>query len=551
MTESVPAQEAPRRPAPGTKAPTGIPGVDEILGGGLPRGRPTLVIGDAGAGKTVFCLQALVNGATHSGEPGLYLSFEEDGGGLRRTVESFAWGGVPDDLHFHDALVGDDFESQGDFDLAGLLAILDHLCERHGISRIVLDGLDQLVGLLPDPVVREHETRKLLGWIRARDRTLILTGKALGDPAVLRFGLAGIEYGVDCVIRLERERSGGTVRRTFNVAKYRGSAHAENAYPYAITSKGIAVSYLASYVPDMNRAAGVLGTVPTGVYDLDEMLRGGLIRGSTTLLTGSPGTAKTTLSGIFIDAACRRGDRALMVLYDDYPDRVVANLRSIGLDLKSHVDNGLLRLEYIVSSASGPEQQVAVILNWIAEHGPACIVIDPLSALVRSGRNRFEIDAAEKLIQTLRARDITAVMTSLTDAENHETSASHISTVADTWIHLDYGIRSGERNRVLTIVKARGIGHSNKVRELVLGDDGVRLDKVYPLEQGMLIGGARIAREQQDFAQAREDRQSVADRLQRQAQDRLRLIDRIAQLSEELRQIDRVGNGGASDDDQH
>lgn len=522
-----------------TRCLTGMTGVDDILGGGLPRGRPILVAGDTGAGKTVFCLQTLLNGAVQFGEPGLYLSFEEREVDLRTAVDAFAWGGVPADLHFHDALVGHRFEADGDFDLLGLIGILDHLCDKYGIRRLVLDGIDQLLGSSDQPNHVRREISRLLDWIRERDRTCLITAKTKEQAGRFSDAYEHLLFQVDGVILLQQEMLHRTAQRTLRVVKLRGSEHGDNAYPTVITEQGIAALYLPPQRPvDGAPARATTARVSTGVGDLDEMLLGGLIAGTTTLITGSPGTAKTTLAGCFVAAACARGERALFVLFDEYPERVVSNLQSVGLDLRTCVDSGLLRMEHRVSSTAGPDSHVAAIRGWMEEHDPTCAAIDPLSALIKGRTDDSAATSIEHLVQSMRARGTTAMLTSLIEQEGREASEAHISTVADSWVHLDYGIRRGERNRTLTIVKARGIGHSNQVREMLLSDRGIALADVYPIEGGMLVGSSRLMQQQSDNVQRLATNAAHDIAAQHAAQKRLALLDTMARLQDELRQVE-------------
>ena len=517
-------------------------GIDDILAGGLPRGRPILVAGDTGAGKTVFCLQTLVNGAQRFGEPGLYLSFEERETDLRAAIDAFDWGGVPDDLHFHNVLVGYRFENNGDFDLLGLIGILDHLCDKFGIRRLVLDGIDQLLGNVEHPTQMRREVSRLLDWVRDRDRTCLITAKAPAPAGAASDAGEHLLFQVDGVVVLQRDLRHRTAQRTIRVVKLRGSAHGDNAYPIVITDQGMTALYLP---PERQSgkppATATTARVPTGVADLDDMLLGGLIAGTTTLVTGSPGTAKTTLAGLFLGAACARGERSLFVLFDEYPERVVSNLRSIGLDLEPYVKSGLLRMEHRVSSTAGADSHVAAIRGWLEEHQPACVAVDPLSALIKGRGDDSASPSIEQLVQAMRARDATALLTSLIEQEGRESSEAHVSTVADSWIHLDYGIRRGERNRTLTIVKARGIGHSNQVREMLLSDDGVALTDVYPVEGGMLVGSSRLVRQEADTVERRAHETAQAAMAQQMADRRIAILDEISGLQDRLRRLEAGG----------
>ncbi len=525
------------------RCPTGIPGVDDILEGGLPRGRPILIAGSPGSGKTVFCLQTLVNGARDMGEPGLYLSFEERGRELQSSIQAFDWKGPIEDLHFHDAMVIHSVESSGPFEIAGLIAIIEHLCTKHGIRRVVLDGIDVLMGYMGEDAAEHRELQRLLDWVRNSDRTCLITAKDAHGPGEQAKRQELLQFVVDCIIHLERRIAGRISQRTMVVVKYRGSAHGVNAYPFVITSLGISALYLPPHQKKADPKTthrSSRKTVSTGVRDIDKMFDGGLTRGSTTLITGQPGTAKTTLAGAFVEAACERGERTLLVLFDEYADRVVANLRSVNIALDRALASGLLRIEYRIASASGPDDHVAAIQNWISEHEPTCIAIDPLSAINKSIDANTAVPAIEHLVQAMRARDITCVLTSLTDGSTTEASGAHVSTVADTWVHLSYAIQRGERNRALTIIKARGIAHSGSVREMILSNDGISLAAALEIDGELLMGRARAFHEedlQERAALAAQDaeRERLARQLERQA-----VLDQIDALKGKLASLEAL-----------
>lgn len=518
------------------KSATGMPGVDDILAGGLPVGRPTLVAGDSGAGKTIFCLQTLFNGAAFFGEPGLYLSFEERSNELRRSIEAFEWSHAPETLHFHDALVDSDFESTGGFDLTGLIGILDHLCAQHGIRRLVLDGIDTLLDRIDSASAAHRELGRLLRWAGGSDRLVLLTAKLKGQAGRFADVYESMLFGVDCAIRLERRQVGRMSQRTLWIAKYRGSEHGENAYPFVICPKGIVSLYLdPSMVP---RAIRPAAPVSSGVSGLDDMLRGGFPAGSITLYTGSPGTAKTTLTGAFIEAACKRGDRALLVLFDEFGERVVSHLRSVGIDLQPHIDAGLLRIEYAIGGSVSADHHAVNMRTWTEDHRPDVIAIDPLSSLTKSFERDMVWPTVEHILHSIRMIGATAVITSLTEGGQDESSTAHVSTIADGWIHVAYGIRGAERNRVLTIVKARGVAHRDDVREMLLSDNGIELADVYPIEGGMLTGTTRVARMQADRERERRSEDQAAEEARGHAETRRRLLDDMVRLQEQLRQLD-------------
>lgn len=530
------------------KAATGIPGVDEMLDGGFPIGRPTLVTGDSGAGKTILCLQTLFHGASSCGEPGLYLSFEERSAEMAEMVTSFDWGDTPEELHFHDALIDMDFEATDGFELTGLLALLDHMCARDGIRRLVLDGIDVLLHRIGSAEERNTELGRLQQWIRQNDRTVLITVKAKGDKGLFDEIFEALLFGSDCAVHLQRRQDHRMSQRSIWVTKYRGSQHGENAYPFVISKRGIVSLHLSA---DMQPGKLRDQTpVSTGVQELDDMLRGGFPAGSITLYTGGPGTAKTTLAGAFVHAACVRGERALLILFDEFPDRVVGHLRSVGIDLQPHVDSGLLRIEYAIGGSLSPDHHGASIREWITDHRPDVIAIDPLSSLMKPFGRAAIWPAVEFLLHAIRISGATAMLTSVTTGTEQETSLLHVSTIADNWIHLAYGIRGAERNRVLTIVKARGVAHSNDLREMILGSDGVSLTDVYPIDGGMLTGTTRVARMRADQAEHDLDANTVGTDVGQLTRTRMRLLDDMAQLSEQLRRIDaKSHDAGSSIDD--
>jgi len=509
------------------KAATGIPGLDEITRGGLPAGRVTLISGGPGAGKTLLALQSLTRGAGRDGAPGIFVAFEESPDRIRANCAGFAWAGDEpwqDSIRFLDAQPGPDTVHAGSFDLDGMLAALGAQVAQTGARRIVLDAIDVVLALLPDAAARRRELLRLHHWLVARDMTAILTAKSgcggaldqkAGDAELLGF----LQFMVDCAIILRHEAVAGISQRSLRVLKYRGSAFAENEAPLLIGARGIEVAYAAR---ERETAAPVTDErVGTGVPRLDAMLDGGYHRGASVLISGAPGTAKTTLSGAFADAACRRGDATLMVSFDSRSEEVVRNLASVAIHLAPHLASGRLRILSARAVNGSAEAHLMRIKAEATAQGARCLVIDPLSALSQDGNAAFSHSVAERLIDWAKTRGMTLLCTSLLGATNPEQEGTplQVSTIADTWIHLSYVIRAGERNRALTIIKSRGTRHSNQVRELLLTSQGVTLEDVYLADGEVLMGTLRWAQENQErLRAARHAEQARLDRLRLDAE---------------------------------
>ncbi|MEP7302223.1 MAG: circadian clock protein KaiC [Caldimonas sp.] len=489
------------------KAPTGIAGFDEITGGGLPRGRTTLLVGGSGSGKTIFAAQFLAHGAGVCGEPGIFVAFEETPARIVTNLASFGWdlGALqPAKLFFLDAKPVPDLIQSGNFDLGGLMAALGAQAEAMGARRIVFDALDILLALLPDPAAKRRELYRLHEWLLARQLTGLITAKDGGDETSSfsdhPYGL--IQFMVDCAVVLNHRVVLGVSQRNLRVRKYRGSAFEENESPFVIGSRGFDVAIARKL--GRHDAPVTNERVSSGVERMDTMLGGGYYRGASVLITGVPGTAKTTLSGAFAEAACRRGERTLFVGFDSDGSEVVRNLSSVGLHLQQHVDSGLLRM-ISARTISGSAETLLVRIKALAkEHEARCLVIDPVSTLSRSGNELTAHGVAERLIDWTKADGITLVCTSLLDEMSGQMvdggTPMHISTLADTWIHLNYLVQAGERNRGMSIIKSRGTAHSNQVRELILSDEGVTLADIYTAGGEVLMGTLRWEKESAERA---------------------------------------------------
>jgi circadian clock protein KaiC len=494
-----------------TKVPTGIQGFDEITDGGLPSGRTTLVMGGPGCGKTVFALQALVNGARVK-QAGIFVAFEESTRQIIANAATFGWD-LPalekEKLFFLDAHVSPDDVKAGEFDLIGMLTLLEAKAADLHATHIVFDGIDVLLALLDDPAVERRELYRIRDWLLRTGLTGIITQKVGGQEADQRYGF--LQFMVDCVVVLRHQVADGSAFRHLRVMKFRGSGFAGDEFPITLTSAGL---QLTNRGPTELQYTVTDERISTGLARLDNMLRGGYYRGSDVLISGAPGTAKSTLAGLFAAAACERGERTLYVSFDEGPGQIVRNLRSVSIQLAPHVKSGVLRMYSTRTRGPNIEDQFGALRAKVREHQPRCMVIDPLSALATKTEHIASADAAQQFLDFLKLQGITVLNTSLMDGPAaDEATATGISTIADTWIHLSYIVQDGERNRALTIVKSRGTGHSNQVRELTLSDSGVDLTDAFVAQGKVLMGVARWEWEQAEQAQTKKVR--AATELQR------------------------------------
>jgi circadian clock protein KaiC len=481
-----------------SKAPTGIIGFDEMTGGGLPHGRTTLVAGGPGSGKTIFALQFLVYGAQHCKEPGIFVAFEETPKRIVSNFETFGWKLAElqnRKLFFLDAHPTPDLIQAGTFDLRGMLAALGAKANEMGARRIVFDAMDIVLALLPDAAAKRRELYRVHEWLLAHKMTGLITAKAGGDEES-SLGNSFMQFMVDCAVVLNHRVELGVSQRNLRVQKYRGSGFDENESPFVIGKGGfdVAVARMLGRVD----AKITNERVTSGVKRLDTMLGGGYYRGASVLITGFPGTAKTTLSGAFAEAACRRGERTMFVGFDSDATEVIRNLTSVGIHLAPYVKTGILRIISARTITGSAETLLVRIKALAREHKARCLVIDPVSALSQSGNELTAHGVGERLIDWCKADGVTLVCTSLLDEMSGEIGAGtrlQISTLADTWIHLNYLVQAGERNRGLSIIKSRGTAHSNQVRELILSNSGVTLADIYTAGGEVLMGTLRWERE--------------------------------------------------------
>jgi circadian clock protein KaiC len=517
------------------KAPTGIQGLDEITGGGLPAGRPTLVCGTAGAGKTMLAVEFLVRGATEFGEPGVFMLFEENAAELTANVRSLGFDldklAAQKKLKLdHVYIERSEIEETGEYDLEGLFIRLGYAIDSIGARRVVLDTLEALFAGLPNHAILRAELRRLFRWLKDRGMTAIITGER-GEHMLTRYGLE--EYVADCVILLDHRVTEQVSTRRLRVVKYRGSAHGTNEYPFLIGSHGISVLPITSLALDHKASSE---RVSTGITRLDEMFGvNGVYRGTSVLVTGSPGTGKTSISAAFVAAACRRGERALMFAFEESAAQIVRNMRSIGIDLEQCMKKGLLEIHSARPTLQGLEQHLLVMHDTVLAFRPSVVVIDPISNLTLEQHDTEVKATLMRLIDFLKQQQITTLFTSLTEGNiTPEDSQVGVSSLMDTWLLLRNVEHNGERNRTLYVLKSRGMSHSNQVREFVLTGDGIQLVDVYLGSGRVLTGTARVTQEAQERAAAALRRRDHARRLQELGVKRKALEAQIAALQIEV-----------------
>jgi circadian clock protein KaiC len=517
------------------KAPTGIQGLDEITGGGLPKGRPTLVCGGAGCGKTLLAMEFLVRGATEFNEPGVFMAFEETTRDLTQNVASLGFD--LKDLVARKKIVLDfvyiersEIEQSGEYDLEGLFIRLGTAIDAIGAKRVVLDTIESLFAGLPNPAILRAELRRLFRWLKEKGVTAIITGER-GDETLTRQGLE--EYVSDCVIVLDHRVSEQTSSRRLRVVKYRGSTHGTNEYPFLINENGFSVLPVTSLGLDHKASSE---RISSGVARLDAMLGGkGYYRGSSVLISGTAGTGKSSLAAHFADAACRRGDRVLYFSFEESPDQIMRNMRSIGIDLQHWIKKGLLQIQADRPSSAGLETHLDMKHKLIADFKPQVVILDPLNSYV-IGDNQIEVKSMLiRLVDFLKTRQITGLFTNLAQSNGPiEQTEVAISSVIDTWITLRYLDTGGERNRSLSILKSRGMEHSNQIREFLLTDHGVELRDVYVGPEGVLTGSARLTKEAENEAELLSHNQDVELRRIELERKRTTLEAQVAMLRAEF-----------------
>ena len=529
------------------KCPTGIRGLDEITQGGVPRGRPTLVCGGAGSGKTLLAMEFIVRGIRDFGEPGAFMAFEETEEELTQNVGSLGF-----DLK---GLLGrkqlamdyvyverSEIEETGEYDLEGLFVRLNSMIQAVGAKRVAIDSLEALFAGLANEAILRAELRRLFRWLKDQGVTAIITAEQ-GAHTLTRHGLE--EYVSDCVILLDHRVQDQVATRRMRVVKYRGSAHGTNEYPTMIDEDGLSVLPVSSL--GLNYPV-VKDRVSSGIARLDAMLGGqGYYRGSSILVSGTAGVGKTSIAAAYADGVCRRGERCLFFSFEEAPDQIRRNMASIGLDLGPWESQGLLKFHAARSTLFGLEQHLVLLHKLVNEFKPAALVIDPISNLLSVGSTEDIKAMLMRVIDFLKGRLITALFTSLTEGgAAYERTEVGISSLMDTWLLLQMVESASERNRILYVLKSRGMAHSNQMREFRLSDRGIELTDIYTGTGKVYTGAARLMQEAADRAEVLARERSAQQRQRELGQERLTLEAQIASLRSRLDAIAEDLKSGAA-----
>ncbi len=507
------------------KSETGIRGFDDLTLGGLPTGRPTLVCGGAGCGKTLFASTFLIYGARSLGEPGVFVTFEERPTDIVENVASLGFAldqlVAEDKIHIeHIAIDPSEFVEIGDYDLEGIFIRLEAAIDRIGAKRVVLDTIESLFSAFLNPAILRAEIRRLFDWLKERKLTTVITGER-GDGAFTRHGLE--EYVSDCVLLLDHRVQNQISTRRLRIVKYRGTAHGTNEYPFLIDADGFSVLPVSMLGLDHKVCDE---RISTGVDDLDKMLTGGgFHRGTSILISGVAGSGKSTIAASFVDAACKKGEKAVYFSFEESADQSVRNMRSVGIDLRGFLEGG--RLHYFAARPTfySLEMHLAVMLREIARLQPQLVILDPISAFDRSGESNEVQTMLLRMVDYLKSHGVTGVFTNLTHAKSDETMTdAGLSSLMDAWILVLNREADGEFNRELYLLKARGLQHSNQVREFIMSENGLQLRSPYLGQEGALTGSRRRAKE----AEARRSevaRAAEAARLQQLVEHRRRKLE--------------------------
>jgi circadian clock protein KaiC len=484
-----------------SKTLTGITGLDEVTGGGLPRGRPTLICGPAGCGKTLLAMEFLVRGVVDFDEPGVFVAFEESADDLIANVASLGFdlaqleadGKLVID---HVNAVGAESAETGDWDLEGLFLRIGAAIDEVGAKRVVIDTIETLFGAFSNATILRSEIRRLFGWLKERGVTAVITGER-GEGTLTRHGIE--EYVSDCVIILDHRVTEQTSTRRLRILKYRGSLHGTNEYPFLIGASGVSVLPITSLGLEHSVSSE---RITTGVDRLDSMLGdGGFYRGSTILVSGTAGTGKSTLAAQFCDSTCRLGERAMYFAFEESEAEIVRNMSSVGIDLEQWVDAGLLQFQCFRPSLLGLEAHLFAMQKVVGEFDPAVVVKDPVSDLLRLGTGADVAAMLTRQVDFLKARGVTTLFTSLNPDSEPAEADQQLASLVDTWLRVKTMEGNGELNRILYVLKSRGMAHSNQLREFLLTSQGIELADVYVGPQGVLTGSARQAQEAQEASE--------------------------------------------------
>ena len=479
-----------------SKTLTGITGLDEITDGGLPTGRPTLICGSAGAGKTLFSIEFIVRGALEFGEPGVIMAFEEQAEDLEMNVASLGYdlkklqrSGLIKIDHVH--IDRSEIEETGEYDLDGLFIRLGYAIDSIGAKRVMLDTIENLFAGLGNEGILRAEIRRLFDWLKNKGVTAIITGEK-GEASLTRQGLE--EYVSDCVILLDHRIENQISTRLLRIVKYRGSIHGTNEYPFLIDEEGISVLPVTSLKLENEVSTQ---RISTGINDLDKMLSGkGFFRGSSVLVSGTAGTGKTSIAACFADACCKRKERCIYFAFEEAPQQIVRNMQSIGMDLDSHIKSGLLQIHAARPTTFGLEMHLVSIHKKVKKFKPKVVILDPITNLVTVGTMSEVKAILIRLIDFMQCEGITVMFTALVYSKEFNVQADEgVSSLVDTWLLVRDIELNGERNRGIYIMKSRGMNHSNQVREFIISDNGISLMDVYLGSEGVIIGSAREAQE--------------------------------------------------------
>ena len=527
--------------------PSGIKGLDVITGGGLPKGRPALISGGPGCGKTLFAMEFVIRGVTDYNEPGVFIAFEEKIEDLKKNFKSIGFD--LEDLIKKKKLVLDhifidrsEIEETGEYNLEGLFIRLGALIDEVGAKRIAIDTLEAIFSGFSNEAILRSELRRLFLWLKDKGITAVVTGER-GDRTITKYGLE--EYVADCVITLDHRVVNQIATRRLRIIKYRGSLHGTDEYPFLISSDGISVLPITSL--SLSHKAPT-ERIASGIPRLDTMLGGkGYYRGSSILISGQAGTGKTSLAATFVNAACGRGEKCLFMIFEESESQLTRNMRSIGIDLEPWVKKGLLKFHAVRPTAYSLEMHLSMMIRLIEESAPQVIAVDPISNLYPVGDDIQVRSMLMRLIDHAKSLQITALFTNLsadeaTNAYALEATQMHVSSLMDTWLILKNVEGNGERNRAFSIAKARGLAHSNQIREFVLSGKGIQLVDVYRGSEGVLFGSARIAQEGRETAnrvlrnEEIEGRQRELDRKRRIMENEIEMLkEKFARDEDEIR----------------
>ena len=524
------------------KCSSGINGLDEITEGGLPKGRPTLICGSAGCGKTMFAMQFLVEGAQND-EPGVFVSFEETQEELEKNFASLGIDlkTLEEQKKFaveYIYMERSEIEETGEFDLEGLFIRLAYAVKQIGAKRIVLDTIEAIFSGLPNEFILRAELRRLFSWIKSNGLTAIITGER-GENSLTRYGLE--EYVADCVILLDNPVVNKISTRNLRIIKYRGSSHGYNEYPFLMDEDGISVLPVTSLLLEHEASNEY---VPTGIERLDTMLGGnGFYKGSSVLVTGSSGTGKSSIGAQFAENICKKGEKCLIFAFEESPKQIIRNMRSIGIDLQPYVDEGLLKFHATRPTLYGLETHLVTIHKVVNDFEPDVVVFDPISNLITVGSSQEVESMLTRLIDFLKSKQITTLSNALTVMGQVESDIG-VSSLMDTWVNLKSVVNNGERNRTIDVIKTRGMYHSNQLREFKLTNEGIKIVDVYLGPAGMLTGSARVSQVSKEKAEklAREQEIERKQRILEQKRQTLeaQITELKAQFESEKLEYERI-----------